>query len=73
MDVQNLVLAQFEKVTRAKSKWKCILKEGDHDPERQGLAIWESWRGVHMVADLKDSTHSLLIFTIRVLMMCRAD
>jgi len=28
MDVQNLVLAQFEKVTRAKSKWKCILKEG---------------------------------------------
>eukprot|EP00227_Mantoniella_beaufortii_P008782 CAMPEP_0197574858 /NCGR_PEP_ID=MMETSP1326-20131121/449_1 /TAXON_ID=1155430 /ORGANISM="Genus nov. species nov., Strain RCC2288" /LENGTH=156 /DNA_ID=CAMNT_0043137515 /DNA_START=337 /DNA_END=808 /DNA_ORIENTATION=+ len=29
-DVQspNLVLAQFEKVTRAKSKWKCTLKEG---------------------------------------------
>ena len=24
----NLVLAQFEKVARAKSKWKCTLKEG---------------------------------------------
>jgi transcription initiation factor TFIIA large subunit len=23
-----LVLAQFEKVARAKSKWKCTLKEG---------------------------------------------
>lgn len=30
VDVQssNLVLAQFEKVARAKSKWKCTLKEG---------------------------------------------
>jgi hypothetical protein len=29
-DVQstNLLLAQFEKVARAKSKWKCTLKEG---------------------------------------------
>ena len=24
----NLILAQFEKVARAKSKWKCVLKEG---------------------------------------------
>lgn len=24
----NLVLAQFEKVTRTKNKWKCTLKEG---------------------------------------------
>jgi len=24
----NLVLAQFEKVARTKSKWKCTLKEG---------------------------------------------
>uniref|UniRef100_A0A6U0MRU5 Transcription factor IIA, alpha/beta subunit n=1 Tax=Micromonas pusilla TaxID=38833 RepID=A0A6U0MRU5_MICPS len=27
-DGQNLILAQFEKVARAKSKWKCTLKEG---------------------------------------------
>jgi hypothetical protein len=27
-DISNLVLAQFEKVTRSKSKWKCVLKEG---------------------------------------------
>jgi len=24
----NLILAQFEKVARTKSKWKCTLKEG---------------------------------------------
>ncbi|KAL6202017.1 hypothetical protein ACLB2K_025728 [Fragaria x ananassa] len=28
MNTQNLVLAQFEKVTHTKSKWKCILKDG---------------------------------------------
>jgi len=27
-DISNLILAQFEKVTRSKSKWKCVLKEG---------------------------------------------
>ena len=27
-EVPNLVLAQFEKVTRSKSTWKCTLKEG---------------------------------------------
>ena len=26
--VPNLILAQFEKVTRSKSTWKCTLKEG---------------------------------------------
>ncbi|PRQ30936.1 putative transcription factor IIA, alpha/beta subunit [Rosa chinensis] len=28
MNTQNLVLAQFEKVKRTKSKWKCTLKDG---------------------------------------------
>ncbi|XP_057513027.1 transcription initiation factor IIA large subunit-like isoform X1 [Actinidia eriantha] len=28
MNTQHLVLAQFEKVTRAKSRWKCTLKDG---------------------------------------------
>ncbi|XP_034895895.1 transcription initiation factor IIA large subunit isoform X2 [Populus alba] len=28
LNTQHLVLAQFDKVTRTKSKWKCILKDG---------------------------------------------
>lgn len=27
-DISNIVLAQFEKVTRSRNKWKCTLKDG---------------------------------------------
>jgi transcription initiation factor TFIIA large subunit len=27
-DITNTVLAQFEKVTRSRNKWKCTLKDG---------------------------------------------
>ncbi len=27
-DIKNIVLAQFEKVSRSRNKWKCTLKDG---------------------------------------------
>jgi len=27
-NIPNLILAQFDKVTRSKSKWKCVMKDG---------------------------------------------
>lgn len=27
-DIKNVVVAQFEKVTRSRNKWKCTLKDG---------------------------------------------